>query len=504
MFDAQIVRQWAYVGLNTLREHRQELNALNVFPVPDGDTGTNLYLTFKSAYEAELQRTGAEDDALDALRAMSRGALLGARGNSGVILAQTLAAFADAASTMSHGLTLRGLLSAGAAAARAAVAAPIEGTALTVLDAAAATEARDPSEAAEAARETLSRTPEMLEALKVAGVVDAGGRGVVLLLDALNAVWNGTDVESPAVGFVPSAVPVAHACDADARYELMFLVAASQHEAVKSAIVNAGVSLAITTGREFAQVHIHTDSPQEVLTLANQVANVRHVRIELLEQRPADRKLVAQAFGSGVVQQLAELGVAVVAAEPDVRPSVQEFYAAAIRANAREIVVFASDKDSVQVAEIAVAELRKDGIDARLIATRTIVETLAAISVANPTALIEEDLAAMKDAAQRVTSIGITRATRDSSVNTQPISSGDYLAFVNAELVNASQDLVDAVCSVAMHCKSAELITVIAGRELDGSDADDVVEALQTMFPDAELLLMPGHQELWPLLIGIE
>ncbi|MEY4348108.1 MAG: hypothetical protein RIS43_527, partial [Actinomycetota bacterium] len=256
MFDAQIVRQWAYVGVNTLREHRGELNALNVFPVPDGDTGTNLYLTFKAAYEAELQRTGAEDDAHDALRAMARGALLGARGNSGVILAQTLAAFADAAVTMPQGLTLRGLLSAGATAARAAVAAPIEGTALTVLDAAAATEARDPSEAADAARETLRRTPEMLDALKIAGVVDAGGRGVVLLLDALNAVWNGTEVASPPVGFVPSEVPVVHACDADARFELMFLVPTALHEKVQQNIVNSGVSLAITSGREFAQVHI--------------------------------------------------------------------------------------------------------------------------------------------------------------------------------------------------------------------------------------------------------
>ncbi|MEY4348465.1 MAG: hypothetical protein RIS43_884, partial [Actinomycetota bacterium] len=248
----------------------------------------------------------------------------------------------------------------------------------------------------------------------------------------------------------------------------------------------------------------HTDSPQDVLKRAGEIADVRNIRIELLEQKPQQRKLVAQAFGSGVVQQLAELGVVVVAAEPDVRPSVQEFYSAGIRANSREVVVFASDKDSVQVAEIAVAELRREGIDAQLVATHTIVQTLAAISVANAAVDFAADLASIKEAAARVTAIGITRATRDSQVATTQISSGDFLAFVNAQLTSASHDIVDAVCSVAMQCTNAELVTVIAGRELSESDAEDVLEALQTMFPSAEIVLTPGHQEMWPLLIGIE
>jgi DAK2 domain fusion protein YloV len=504
LFDAQIVRRWAQAGVNTLREHRNELNALNVFPVPDGDTGTNLYLTFKSAYEAELQRTGKDDDAVDALRAMARGALLGARGNSGVILAQTLAAFAETASTMTEGLTLRGLLTAGATAARSAVAAPIEGTALTVLDAAAATDAREPSTAASAARETLGRTPEMLEVLKHAGVVDAGGRGVVLLLDALNAVWHGTEIASPPVGFVPSEVPFAHACEADARFEVMFIVPAQRQEAVRNAIIDSGVSLAITAGREFAQVHIHADVPSEVLSRAKTVTDIRNVRIELLEQQVTARKIVAQAFGSGVVQQLAELGVVVVAAEPDTRPSVQDFYSAGIRANAREVILLSSDKDSIQVAEIAIAELRKEGIDAVLVPTLTLIHSIAAIAVANPDVSLSADAATMKTAAESATAIGITQASRDSSTPKGEILRDDFLGFVNAELTTVSRDFVDALCEAAVNAPRADLITLISGSHISQADFEDADEAMRTMFPDAEIVHIAGHQEVWPLLVGIE
>ena len=504
LFDAQIVRRWAQAGVNTLREHRGELNALNVFPVPDGDTGTNLYLTFKSAYEAELQRTGDLEDAVDALRAMARGALLGARGNSGVILAQTLAAFAETAATMTEGLTLRGLLSAGATAARSAVAAPIEGTALTVLDAAAATDPREPSAAASAARETLGRTPEMLEVLKHAGVVDAGGRGVVLLLDALNAVWHGVEVASPPVGFVPSEVPHAHACEADARFELMFIVPAATQDSVRAAIIDAGVSLAITSGREFAQVHIHADVPSEVLDRAKAVAEVRNIRIELLEQEVQSRKIVAQAFGSGVVQQLAELGVTVVAAEPDTRPSVQDFYSAGVRANAREVIVLSSDNDSIQVAELAIKELHNDGIEAILVPTKTIVHTLAAVSVANSNVDVAADALGMLNAAESVTSIGITQASRDSATPKGIIKQHDYLGFVNAELMTVSSDLVDALCEAAVQAPHAELITMISGSKLASADFEDAEEALRTMFPAAEIVHVAGHQEVWSLLVGME
>ena len=263
-----MVRRWAAAGVHILREHRAELNALNVYPVPDGDTGTNLYLTFAAAAEAELQRTGESHDVVDALGAMARGALLGARGNSGVILAQSLAGFAkqaEASLRNASPVTLSDLLTAGALAARQAIEIPQEGTALTVLDAAAHNNPTEPGEAAIAAREALRRTPDMLEALKLAGVVDAGGRGVVLLLDALNSVWHRTDLHSPAEGFVPLSVPQMQPCNADAEYELMFVTEAVVAQPVGAAISEHGVSVAITTGVELCQIHIHCDDPEYVI-----------------------------------------------------------------------------------------------------------------------------------------------------------------------------------------------------------------------------------------------
>jgi len=503
-FDARIVRRWAAAGVHILKAHRGELNALNVFPVPDGDTGTNLYLTFSAAAAAELQRTGHIDDAADALAAMARGALLGARGNSGVILAQTLRGFAELAAEESGRLSLSRILSAGAIAARSAVAQPLEGTALTVVDAAAATIARDPSVAAAAARETLGRTPEMLEALKLAGVVDAGGRGVVLLLDALTAVWHDEVVDSPAVGFVPDSVPHSQTCTADARFEVMFLTESVAVDQVQTAIAQLGVSLAVTSGPELSQVHIHTDQPRAVITAAEQYSLIRNIRIELLEHSVTSRRIVAQVFGSGVVQLCAEAGVVVVAAEPDIRPSVQEFVAAGLKSQARELILLPSDADSVKVAQLAATELRDDGCLVEVVETISLQQTLAAIAVSDPAADFADEIALLQAAANETTSIAVTHASRDSDTPLGQIKTGEFLGFCNGALLSTSQDLVDAVCAVVSNLPEPELITLISGRLLQTDELADVQSALEIIFPEAEQIVIEGRQEVWPLLMGFE
>ncbi|MEY3278129.1 MAG: hypothetical protein RLZZ426_615 [Actinomycetota bacterium] len=508
-----MVRRWAAAGVHILREHRAELNALNVYPVPDGDTGTNLYLTFAAAAEAELQRTGELGDVADALNSMARGALLGARGNSGVILAQSLAGIAEAVKQTTIDkdapVKLADLLSAGARSARSAVAKPQEGTALTVLDAAAQAKSSDPAVVAEAARAALRRTPEMLEALKLAGVVDAGGRGVVLLLDALASVWKRTDLASPAEGFVPLTVPHTTVCSPDAAYELMFVTKAEASTEISNAISEHGVSLAITTGAELCQIHIHCNDPEYVILVAEKFAPIRNIRIEKLEiNNIVTRRLVAQAFGSGVVSLLADSDVVVVAAEPDARPSVQDFVSAALKSNAGQVLLLPSDKDSLTVANLAAAELADDDIECHIIPTTTIQQTLAAIAVSDPGAQIQDEIEVMTKAASNVVSLGFTYASRDSASVHGDIAQGDVLAFLNGEMHASYSKFQQAIGSslneIKLSEKSAELITFISGRELSAEDESLALELIHEILPDVQIIKVAGRQEMWSLLIGIE
>lgn len=496
-FDARLIRQWATVGLGALAEHRAELNALNVFPVPDGDTGTNLYLTFLAAADAESQRSGAADDPADALSAMARGALLGARGNSGVMLAQTLAAFAAVARANPQ-LSLARLLQAGAAAARAAVTEPMEGTALTVLDAAAEVFAREPGAAASAARDALAKTPTMLESLARAGVVDAGGRGVVVLLDALNAVWHGLEVDSPPVGRVPDAPP--SACAPDAEFELMFLTAGEISEAQRSALAQVGVSIAITSDGVQSQVHIHTDDPQSVL---RSWPDAKSVRIEKLGVATI-RRLIVQAAGAGTSQLLAEAGALVVLGEPGARASVRDFVIAGVRSAASELLLLPSDGDSFKVAELAAAELRDQGLEVGIVPTDSLVQSLVAVSLHEPATGLAESARQLLEAVAGVRTYSISVAQRTANTDLGTVEPGELLAFGNGDLRARSADIVDVVCEALLHELRVETITLLFGAGLSAADAADVEAALAQMFPGSEVQSVSGGQAGSLLLIGVE
>ncbi len=499
MFDAAIVRRWAQSGVELLAKHRLELNALNVFPIPDGDTGTNLYLTFKSAAEAELSRTGRIDDAQDALSAMARGALLGARGNSGVILAQTLRAFSQTANQETH-LNLSSLIKAGAKAARSAVSNPQEGTALTVLDAVANSSATDPSAAGVIAREVLAQTPEMLPALKQAGVVDAGGRGVVLLLDALAAAWNQKPNESPSVGFVPKSVPQIIDCNADGKFELMFLVPTLAVDQVKNSIENLGSSLVVSSGEDVSQVHIHLEDPSVALSAVSAIATPKNIRIELLEAKKSERALVVQAFGSGIVQKLAEVGAFVVPCEPDARSSVSEFVDCAIRTDAKEVILIAGDRDTIQVTELAAKLLKDVGIKSAVVPATSVPQALVAVSMFDEYSDFQKTVDQMNEAATSVLTIGITRANRNSVTSVGEIVCGNYLLMSDSEIIDFGDSVQDLMSTLKSVLLEREIATVIWGAEVAQSEKALIRASLSNL----ELIEVSGQQGIWLVLIGLE
>lgn len=502
-FNAELVRRWAAMSVQLLKLHRAELNALNVFPVPDGDTGTNLYLTFQAAATSELQRTGKADDVQDALAALARGALLGARGNSGVMLASVLQAISVAAIGNDR-LLLADMLVAGAKAARTSVLKPVEGTALTVLDAAATSGAFRPDAIAQAARVSLATTPDLLPALKAAGVVDAGGRGVVLLLDAMAAAWAGHELNSPAVGFVPDEVPVAQGCSADARFELMFLTPTTDIDSVSDIVEVDGKSVVITRGPTESQVHVHLDEPQELLKVLGESFQVTEVQIELLDSQKQQRKVVAQAFGHSLVQFLAEQAVQVVAAEPNHRPSVQDFVAAGLKANAPEILLLPSDADSIVVANLAAAELKQLDIAAFVIPTQSLPQTLAALSVFDSNSALPELISEMTNAAASVTTIAVTQAVRDANTSVGSVKQSDWLWLVDNQILNSSEDFDSGLSQLESHFENTELITVLAGEATSVADTESLFTWLQKTNPAAEIQQIPGNQKIWHFIIGVE
>ena len=498
MFDAAIVRRWAQSGVELLAKHRTELNALNVFPIPDGDTGTNLYLTFKAAAEAEANRTGVFDDAKDALAAMARGALLGARGNSGVILAQTLRAFSIQANESEH-LSLADLLKAGAQAARKSVANPQEGTALTVLDAVAKSLAQDPASASEVARDALLKTPEMLPALKQAGVVDAGGRGVVLLLDALAAAWNQKPNESAAVGFVPKQVPQMPGCEADGKFELMFLAPTLAVDDLKKLLSKHGSSVVITEGDAVSQFHVHLDDPKALIQQITANTSVKNVRIELITASKKRRSVIAQAFGGGTVQLLAELGVQVVASEPDERPSVGDFVDAALKTESEEVILIPADADTVQVVEIAASLLKEMGIASSVVDATSIPALLAAVSVFEENLVSNSCVEKMNEASKVVKSFGIAIADRNSFADSE-IFKDEFLLVAKNSVISHSTKFSEVIPALKSEFEASDLLTLIWGRDISGENKN----YLKSQLTGIEFVEIDGLQDVWQVLVGVE
>lgn len=501
-FDAQFVRHWAALSLELLKQHRTELNALNVFPVPDGDTGTNLYLSFQSAVAAEAQRTSPDADLIDAWRTLARGALLGARGNSGVILASVLSAIALEVEK-NPACNLQQLLQVSAAAARLAVHNPVEGTALSVLDAAANAANSRPELLAQTARAALAKTPEQLPALKEAGVVDAGGRGVVLLLDALVAAGNGQTVASPATGFVPLVVPTAINCSDDAKFELMFLVPSAELEKVKSKCAQVGSSLVITAGAESAQVHLHLDSPNELLEDLKSIAQISNIKLELLDQAPRQRRMIAPVFGNKLAEQLLSNELIVISAEPNQHPSVQDFVSAGIKANCDELVLMSSDADTLSVVELAATELNQLGVVVGVVATLTMPETLAAISVYSaepPISLLVEQ---MNNVAADVQTFAVARAQRVAKTLDLNAQIGDWVLVQNRQLISANPDIF-VLLSAISNFANAELVTVLVGEEFAEDLLPQLRNLLETLAPLADLQILLAGQQVWSLLIGVE
>ncbi len=533
-----LLARWCDCALERLGAARAEIDALNVFPVPDGDTGTNLYLTFEAAC---LAMEEAHPTALPkALTAFGRGALLGARGNSGVIMSQLLRAGADQlmrGDRRSPGHLLADTLTLAADAAYAAVGQPVEGTMLSVARAAAdaaqetaragdldaATQMqRVITSAAGAARKALARTPDQLEILKRAGVVDAGARGLCVLFDAAEEVMTGV---RPGSGLasrrrIPISVPSASSDPADRSpdYEVMYLLEA-QPEAVpplRHRLTELGDSVVVVGGDDLWNVHVHVDDVGAAIEVGIGAGRPYRVRVTSLtagsqaglgqSAQRTGRSVVAFAAGAGLRKLFTSAGAQPVKTRRKRRCSTAELLAAIRTAGTTEVIVLPNDADTFPVAEVAAAAARDEGIRTMVIPTRSQVQGLAAIAVHQPTRSFDDDVVAMTAAAGHARHGAVTLAARDAMTMAGPCRAGDSLGMVEGDFAVIADDLASAAVDVVKRLLGGggEMLTLVTGAGCDETLVRQVRDAVAEARPDVDVVVHEGAQADYPLLIGVE
>lgn len=529
-----LLRRWCDLGLDALGAAREEIDALNVYPVPDGDTGTNLFLTFEAARQALVDAD--PDSMVVALGVFARGALLGARGNSGVILSQLLRAGTDQlmrGDPRRPGALLADTLTLAADAGYDAVGVPVEGTILSVArgaaDAAQKVVPALPDQpfgqlgiviraAAQAARAALERTPDQLPVLAAAGVVDAGGRGLCVLFDAAEEALTGS---RPTLR--PAGLPAPAAAGADLSadgpgYEVMYLLDAEEEavRGLRQALAALGESLVVVGGEGLWNVHVHVNDVGAAIEAGIRAGRPYRVRVTHFADQASletgqrgsggeGRGVVAVAAGPGLTELFTRSG-AVVVERQGRRCSTGEILQAIASTGCAEVIVLPNDGAAVAVAEAAARSAREEGIRAAVIPTRAQVQGLAAVAVREPGRSFDADVVAMTNAAGHTRQGAVTIAVKDAMTMAGPCREGDSLGIIEGDFALVGGSLGGAATEVVerLLAGGGELVTLVTGVGCTDDLVAHVCERLESARPDVEVLVYAGGQPRYPLLIGVE
>ncbi|MFP7494123.1 DAK2 domain-containing protein [Terribacillus saccharophilus] len=531
-------------GAHHLANNAKTIDALNVFPVPDGDTGTNMNLTMTSGAKA-VQDTDSEEVGVLAA-AFAKGLLMGARGNSGVILSQLFRGFAKALEG-NEDLTagkLASALDAGVNTAYKAVMKPVEGTILTVAkDSAAAAVEKSKTEAdpvelfkyvVESAKQSLSRTPELLPVLKEVGVVDSGGQGLVTVYEGFLAAMTGEELPAEVQhGKMENLVSAEHhkqAQDfldtADITYgyctEFMVKFEADKlkenpfdEQAYRQELDGRGDSLLVVADEDVVKVHIHTEYPGEVMTYSQNYGSLINMKIEnMREQHQAivgkkekqqrnQHAIVTVAMGDGVKALFESLGATIViSGGQTMNPSTQDIADAIKAANADAVYILPNNKNIIMAAQQA-AEMAE--VQAFVVPTKTIPQGMRSLLAFDSSHAAKANQEAMTDAISQVKSGQITHAVRDTTIEGVEIKEGQYLAILEGKIITTASEAEEALELLLeqMVTDEDELITVIRGE--DAESADDRLESfVEDKFPEAELEIHEGNQPVYTYLIAVE
>jgi uncharacterized protein len=538
--------------VRTFESHIDSINALNVFPVPDGDTGTNMHLTLQAAVE-EVDGHGAEIPARveDLINLITRGALMGARGNSGVILYQIIAglnAGVKGSENLDSAAMVRGLSEA-ARLAYKAVTNPVEGTMLTVIreisDACNETPGSTLAEtfaiARAAADKAVRATPDQLPVLRQAGVVDAGGQGLLTIFATLErfATGNLDERELSLVSEIPhkfasemhflDQAEVIHGLE-EFGYCINFAVTGEQlgSSGLRQTLDALGTSTVIVGDEEMVKVHTHSERPGTILEAALTFGELHDIRIDnmksqterllserhsLVEQYHHDEPasdvgiatgIVAVASGDGVIAALRGMGVnAIVPGGSSMNPSTGEIREAIERLNKSEVIVLPNNKNIIASAQHA-AEISER--DVRVVPTTSIQQCIAAMAAFNFDATLDENSEAMARAAEEVCSMALTRAHRDAEIDELKFRKGEYIGIHNGVPCVTGAEVKQTFIDLLHHidASSYELATIFVGEPADRGLVAEIESIIEDKFPELEMEITEGGQPHYDLLIALE
>lgn len=561
-FSPDALRRTVITFRDAMKAHAPGINRLNVYPVPDGDTGTNMARTL-DAVVAELD--GADHGLEPTCNAISHGSLMGARGNSGVILSQILRGLAGTlkGATEGTGMKVAEALKAASAAAYLSVLKPIEGTILTVVresaDAAHAAAEEGASlvgvlrAARNAGKSALDRTPEMLPVLKDAGVVDAGGAGFMLLLDAALNVVDGVPIPEPEEFEGPSEEQLQAAAHrhtegavdvSELQFEVMFFLdlADAKIQSFKENWGEIGDSIVVVGGDGIWNCHVHTNDVGAAIEVAldldgrprkirvtdlfaevAELGEVVHARREaaLAEGHVADGHesaaraggglppvtcaIVAVSSGDGLSELFGQLGVqGVVSGGQTLNPSTAELLSAVEATNAQQVIVLPNNKNIVPVAEQLNDLTSKTVI---VVPTKTMPEGLAALVVYDPEADASANAKAMSQASSSVVTGEVTQAVRATKSDAGPINQGDWIGITRGEGIVAVSGTLDGATVALLERMveaSSEILTIVEGVDATPGHTDVVRAWLDEHHPDVQVEVHRGGQPLYPYLFGVE
>ncbi|WP_188454431.1 DAK2 domain-containing protein [Virgibacillus oceani] len=547
--DGRTFAQMVLSGAHHLTNNAKKIDALNVFPVPDGDTGTNMNLSMTSGAK-EVKNTKT-DHVSEVAQAFAKGLLMGARGNSGVILSQLFRGFAKG-TEKKHELTVKDLaeaLDSGVATAYKAVMKPVEGTILTVAkDAAkiAVKEAKRENDVIvfmekvlKEAKASLKRTPDLLPVLKEVGVVDSGGQGLVTIYEGFLAALKGEELPEDAsdVGMDEMVNAEHHkiaqdfmnTSDIEFGYCTEFMVKFEKEkvdenpfseEDFRNELSDHGDSLLVVADDEIVKVHVHAEYPGSVLTIGQRYGSLINMKIENMreqhtsivgekEAKPelkekAEYAIVTVAMGSGLKALLESLGATVVIeGGQTMNPSTQDISDAIKEANAKNVLILPNNKNIIMAADQA-ADLAEENV--QVVPTKTIPQGISAMLAFHPDAGISENKEAMDQARSQVKTGQVTYAVRDTQIDGITIENGNFMGIADGKIKATHQDKFEAVKALLaeMITEDDEILTILYGEDVNDEEAKELVDFVEETYADVEVELHNGNQPIYSYIFSVE
>ena len=532
--NGQSLKQLLISGSNNLYNHYPEVDALNVFPVPDGDTGMNMNLTLTSGSKEISNRS--DDSAFEIAKAFSRGLLMGARGNSGVITSQIFRGFSKGLDGLDEvdAEAFSNAFQKGVEVAYKAVVNPVEGTILTVI--------RESSQylhdnvkdnmsiekcldlMLQEARESLKRTPELLPVLKEAGVIDSGGAGLIRILEGMRIAAGGDFVERSAATATEST---SNDSDEDESYLLEFKVKLNpekkQFNEVRFANVlgTNGTDLVVNVNEDIVKVHIRALNPGDIINYAQrygELLNFKLVNVRAGETLPeddddepigekVDYAMVGVSAGQGIEEFFKEIGISVVVkGGQTMNPSSEDFVSAIKKANAHNVFIFPNNSNIVMAASQACEMVEDADTNVYVIPSKTIPQGISAAIMFNPDADPEENFRSMKAALKNVKSGEVTFAIRDTEFNGVKVKKDDFIGIFEKDIVVDNPDKIEVLMALLekMIDEDSSIITILVGQDIDEETMNNVAGMISEKYSDLDLDIRPGNQPVYSFLIGIE